>query len=203
MPDTAISWQKKTPIFRPEPSDIKTSLLDATITGVICLGTSGILLYGFGSRDAFLWTSFAGWAGFGIRYFFATNFVRGLTQTTETELPINNEIHKMPTQKRDPFEIIHKNERGSILSMQRFNNLSPETIEKLPEFAREVKIKGLAEADWTGSAGLFSKSEYGQVMSALSEAGIIHWVDPEARNLGRKVSGRIGWRALENLAKGY
>lgn len=201
MPNTTVGWERKTPVFRPEPADIKTSLFDAAVTGVICLGTSGIILYGFGSRDAFIWTSLIGWTGFGIRYLFATNFVRNLAQATETELPINNEVLVTPAQRKDPLEIIHKTERGSIISMQRFNNLSPSTVEKLPDFARGVKLNGLAEAYWIGSAGLFSSSEYSQVMSALSEAGIVQWVNPDAKSLGREVSGPTGWRALKDLAR--
>lgn len=198
---SAPGWEKKTPLFRPEIKDISTSLIDAGVVGAIfCAGTAYVS-YGLGYSYAGIATGLMTITGFSIRYFRAMEFVRSLAHIIESEILPNETSNQIPSiQKRDPLEVIHKTERGSILSIQRFNNLSPATIEKLSDFARGIKSNGLAEADWIGSAGLFSSSEYSQVMIALTEAGIIQWINPNAKNLGREVSGPTGWRALENLA---
>lgn len=98
------------------------------------------------------------------------------------------------------FEVIHKSEKGTILSVQRFSHLPQNVLDNLASFAQQVEFKGLSEATWTGKAGVFSKPEYTALMVVLHEAGIVEWVNPKAKAQGRQVT-RNGKLALAHLAK--
>jgi hypothetical protein len=60
-----------------------------------------------------------------------------------------------------------------------------------------VNGMSLAQTSWTGSQGLFSRSEYDQLLAFLTRAGVVAWCNPDAKAQGRELtrSGRAALRA--------
>ena len=77
----------------------------------------------------------------------------------------------------------------------------PISRDRLETFARAVAGgRGLAVSTWTGSAGMFSRSEFDQLMSYLERAGIVRWTNAQAHGQGRELT-RPGRVAMEQLGK--
>lgn len=99
------------------------------------------------------------------------------------------------------LEVVQTNEHGNFRAMHRFN-LPPELSEKIPVFAAGIiGGRGLAEASWTGSTGLFSRAEFAALMAALHQGGLVAWANPEAKAQGRvmTLAGLEAFRQLERL----
>jgi len=99
-----------------------------------------------------------------------------------------------------PLEVIHRDESGSLRTMYRLRLPDDITDKKLREFAKGALLKGLSHGVWTGKAGLFSRSEFDALMAELERAGIVSWVDPANRNLGRQLT-RAGKSALRHWSQ--
>jgi HAMP domain-containing protein len=75
----------------------------------------------------------------------------------------------------------------------------PISRERFEKFARGVSGgRGLAVSTWTGSAGLFSRSEYDALMDYLQRAGIVRWKNENAPHQGRELT-RAGRAAIESV----
>ena len=199
------NYDKTTPISKIEPGDISTAAYDAGISFAIAgVGTAG-LMYLAGYSEWHVGGPLAGFVVGAGRYFGMVNFAKSLTRIVECWVSDEVEIVEEapgpdPTPGVPPLEVIHKNGKGTIQSVQRFSHLPANVLLNLPTFAQQAPIKGLSQTTWSGSGGLFSKPEFSQLMSALHEAGIVEWVNSNAPAQGRRVT-RSGQRALAALSK--
>ena len=205
QPAALGEWRKSTPVAKLQSGDITAVLYDSGVVLIIVAIAGSFFTWLIWGGPWYIVGPAFGFLAGSIRYLGGVNFARGLTRVVETAInrDIDGDGHVgRPQPESRTIEIVHKNERGGVKSMHRFDHLSANTVEHLDQFAKAVLAgRGLAEANWTGRSGLFSKSEYGALMDALSEAGIVQWVNPKAKAQGREVT-RGGRRALSELAKG-
>lgn len=196
------NYDKTTPVSKIETGDITAAAYDAGISLAIAgVGATGIMLL-VGYSEWYVAGPMLGFVVGAGRYFGMVNFAKGLTKIIESWGSDEVEVIEAPEPlpKVPPLEVVHKNERGAIQSIQRFNHLPQNVLENFPHFAQQAEIKGLSVDAWTGAGGVFSKSEFNELMNALAEAGIVEWVNPNAKAQGRRVT-RSGARALAELAK--
>lgn len=102
------------------------------------------------------------------------------------------------------LEITHKTEDNQFLNMFRFDLPNGISEQAFYDFAQGITTggKGLAQSDWTGNGKPFSQPKYRELLSRLSEAGIIAFVDPDAPTVGRKLT-RKGNEALQRFVYAY
>jgi hypothetical protein len=93
-----------------------------------------------------------------------------------------------------PIAVIHDSDYlgGTYQSL-------PVEPDKLYRYARGVLDgRGLAEAEWIGRRGLFSKSEYATLRASLVERGILAWVNEDSHSQGLYIT-RGGKAFLRNV----
>lgn len=196
----AGDWHRSTPIDRLNVHDIFTSLLDAGVVGSVCAVAGGSVLLAVDFDHFLIGTATCGFLGFSFRYLKMIDFAKSLTSMLEEFISDRLEVSVNPATEVPPLEVVHRNEKGTIQSIQRFNHLPQNVLDNLASFASQAGIKGLSVDTWTGSGKLFSKKEYTSLLDALAEAGIVEWNNPSAKAQGRRVT-RAGARALAELAQ--
>lgn len=171
-------------------SDFVTPLLQSV--GVFVFVTLGGLYLAWQLDVVWHLACFAGVAASGLFYLVALAVNRKLLWIAETvineDVDGDGHIGRPPPASLAPLEVLHKDEGGHLRQLHRLN--LPESISeaKLVEFAKGVTLKGLAQGQWTGKAGLFSRSEFDALMAELERANIVTWVDPQNRSQGRKLT---------------
>jgi len=72
---------------------------------------------------------------------------------------------------------------------------------RLRQFASGVLGgRPISEASWTGSQGLFSRGEFGQLRSELLERGLVRWVNERSHSQGLEIS-KGGLSLLRHVSK--
>lgn len=168
-------------------SDFVTPLLQAVgVFGFVTLG--GLYL---AWQLEFVWhlACFAGVAASGLFYLVALAVNRKLLWIAETVIneDLNGDGH-LGAPPLAPLEVLHKDEGGHLRQLHRLNLPASISEAQLVAFAKGVELKGLAQGQWTGKAGLFSRSEFDALMAELERANIVAWVDPQNRAQGRKLT---------------
>ncbi len=109
--------------------------------------------------------------------------------TSEAEAP--PAAGQMPTNPAPvSLEITHKAENNQFRSMLRFDLPAGVTQEDFYRFALGITQGGwgLAQTDWTGAGRPFSRPKFVELLSRLTEARIVEFVDPAAPTVGRRLT---------------
>ncbi|MCD4738332.1 MAG: hypothetical protein K8R89_03620 [Anaerolineae bacterium] len=99
---------------------------------------------------------------------------------------------------RVSFEVRrHEKQRHSTF----FSEL-PISEESFTTWARAaVAEQSISQDSWTGSRGLFSRSEYEELLDFLTRAWVIRWINPQAKAQGRVITN-AGKAALRTWLEG-
>jgi len=173
-------------------SDFVTPLLQAA--GVFFFVTLGSLYLAWTLDFAWHLACFVGVATSGLFYLVALAVNRKLLWIAETVIneDLDGDGHvgfpPAPLTALAPLEVLHKDEAGHLRQLHRLNLPDSISQAQLVEFAKGAALKGLAQGQWTGKAGLFSRSEFDALMAELERANIVAWVDPQNRSQGRRLT---------------
>lgn len=102
------------------------------------------------------------------------------------------------------LEVVYKAENDVIINESSFELPAGIDQAKFLEFAKGVIVDGkrLSQTDWAGGGRLFSGPKYRQLLSRLSEAGIVAFIDPEKPTIGRKLTNE-GITTLKNYVENF
>lgn len=183
-------------------SDVMVPLLQALGTGFFVTLAAGVYAY---HQRGFTWDAAVtiGVVAAGGYWLIVTSANRKLLWIVERIInkDIDGETGPPPPPPQVALEVIHKSEddagRRTFRQGLRFDLPAGITESHLLEFARGAvqENRGLAEATWTGAGKPFSKPKFGELLDALTRAGIVRWRNEKSPAQGRELTG-AGRRAL-------
>lgn len=180
-------------------SDFLTPLLQSLVVVFFCFLSSLYVIWYF-SRMVWHLSCFVSILAGGLFFLFSVVLNRKLLWIAETitqeDLDNSGEIGK--PRELDPLEVVLRDEQGRF--KRQYNLETGIDDRRIIQFAQSVlNGKSLAEGNWIGSQGIFSKSEYNQLISELERAGLVTWKG--AKNQGRELT-QVGIEAFRRLIDG-
>lgn len=182
-------------------SDFITPFLQALGVGFFAVLVAAYLV----KMNDVVWhlSCFVGFVAAGLWYIGAILFGRKtlwISETIYTGAPEMDPAPVIDTRPPIQLEVVQKDERGRLASVQRFADLPADIQDRLPSFAAGVLAgKGLTVSTWTGKGAPFSRQEFDAIMATLEQAGIVCWNNPNDKKQGRALTRR-GRAALEQIA---
>lgn len=183
-------------------SDVLVPASQAMITGLVSLLPTGVLtaVFGWDWRVALLLSG----GVMVVSWLYLLNAHRKLLWLVEElsrrDVDGDGQVGK-PAPPAPPvrLEVAHAEPSGMVHRRQLFELPQGVSDEMFRSFARRAPLMGISLAVWTGRSGEFSRAQFEALMQMLDDAGIVAWVNPDKRSLGRYLTG-AGRAALRHFA---
>lgn len=187
-------------------SDVVTPLVQALALGGFVFGAFFVGGLAFKAPELTMHAAcFSGLVSGGAFYFVIVLANRRLLWVAERlindDLNGDGHVGRPPAPDGSPpppleLEVVHRNEHGLFSQMFRSPLPAGVSEDAFYQFARAVgQGRGLAETGWTGRGKPFSRTSYSDLLDALTQAGLVRWINPSARAQGRELT-EPGRRAL-------
>jgi hypothetical protein len=193
-------------------ADVAVPLLQAAVSAGVGF-VAGLLAGGVGAAlfGAPWWVPvvagpFAGLVMFGWTWYELLDDTRALLR--EREVYVTDDHPRLdtwgPEEPEEPVEsVVHlevdqRREDGGPRGAWRDLPVNPDHFRTWARAA--LAGQSLAQTSWTGRSGLFSRSQYDSLLTFLSDAGIVEWVNPASTSQGRRLT-RAGRAALEHYTE--
>jgi hypothetical protein len=197
-----LEAERRTP-YRPQnaESDFLVPLLQAIGTGAfitVVAGWAAWLYRGF-TWDMAVGSGLIAAGGFWVITVTANRKLLWVVETmVNSDLDQDGAVGQpTPPAREVTLNVMHQNHKGVINQVFRFDLPAGISEEDFQEFAQGIvrERRGLAESAWAGTGRPFSKPKYNELLDALTAAGIVRWINPDAHAQGRELT-EAGQRSL-------
>ncbi len=194
LPDGSYTAFRKTPARSPSvTADVSTPVAKGLAVG---LAASALTILPAALLDGWPWfTPLMAMSAIGpvavISFIFHhQSHLWSYEEITREAEPLSKVDRERSTPAPVSLEITHKAENNKVRSMFRFDLPSGVTEADFYTFAKAITEggRGLAQTDWTGAGRPFSRPKFMELLSRLTEARLVEFVDPSAPTVGRRLT---------------